>query len=73
MEVSISMLRNEKSPWANGLHPEIIKRKGGRLVEVLYIIVWDTWENLKVPADWKDAQLATIVKTVNIRDNGIFF
>ena len=37
--------------------------KGGReLVEVVYSTIKDAWENLDVPADWKDAKLITLFK-----------
>ena len=58
----ISMLRDGKSPDADELHPEVIKRGNMRLVEVLYIIIKDAPENIEVSADWKYVQLVTIFK-----------
>ena len=64
----ISVLHDEKFSGAYRLHPEVIKRGGRRLVEVLYIIIKDAWENLEVPACWKDAKLVTIFKKENKQD-----
>ena len=51
----ISMLRDVKSPGADGLNPEVIKKGGMKFVEVRYTNIKNTWENLEVPADWKGA------------------
>ena len=45
----ISMSCDGMSPGAEGLHPEVNKREGRRLVKVLYIIMRDAWENLGIP------------------------
>ena len=49
----VSMFQDGK--FLDRLHPEFIKRRGKRLVEPLYTIIKDTWENLEVPTHWKDA------------------
>ena len=67
-ERKISMPRNRKSPDTDGLHPEVIKRGNKRLVEILYTIIKDAWENLEVPADLKGAELVTILKKGDRRD-----
>ena len=56
------MLRYRKSPSADGIHPEVIKRSGSRLTEVLDTIVKDAWEDWEASADWRDVQLVTIFK-----------
>ena len=61
------MLCDGKSPCVDRLHPEVIMR-GGRFVKVLYTIIKDSWKNLEVPADWKDAQLAIIFKKGDRQD-----
>ena len=53
----ISMFHDRNSPSSDGLHPELIKKGGKRLVKVLDTIIRDARENLEVSAGWKDAQL----------------
>ena len=64
----ISMLCDGKSPSADGQHPEVIKRGGRKLVEVIYITIKDASENIEVTADWKDTQLVTTFKKRDRRD-----
>ena len=59
---AVEILADGKSPGADGIHPEIIKRGGPKLLETLTIIIRKAWEEGKVPQDWKDAQLVTIFK-----------
>ena len=54
------MFCNVKLLGTDRLYPKVIKRRGRRLVKVLYTIIRDAWENLEVPGDWKDAQLDII-------------
>ena len=53
----ISTLRNGKSPGEDELQPDVIKRRGRKLVDLLYTIIKDPCEKLEVTADWKEAQL----------------
>ena len=43
-----------ESHVADGLHLEAIKSVYRRLVDFIYWIIKDTYENMKVPADEKD-------------------
>jgi len=56
------MLCEGKSPGADGLHSEIIRRGRNRLAEVLHDIITEAWNQSEVPQDWKDALLITIFK-----------
>lgn len=51
-----------KSPGADGLHPEVIKRGGSKLVKVPYSMIEGAWTNMEIPSGWNDAQLVTIFK-----------
>ena len=62
---AIDMLCEGKSPGPDGIHPEIVKRGGIKLVEILYDIIVEAWHKSEVPQDWKDAQLITIFKKGN--------
>ena len=62
VEDATGMLCDGKSPGPDGIHPEIVKRGGSRLVEVLHDIITEAWKKSEVPQDWKDAQLITIFK-----------
>ena len=64
------MLCDGKSPGVDGLLPEVIKRGGKKLVEVLYTIMKDAWENIEISADWKVVQPVTIPKKRNRWDWG---
>jgi len=59
---AIGTLCEGKSPGADGLHPEIIKRGGNKLAEVLHNIITEAWNQSEVSQDWKDALLITIFK-----------
>jgi len=59
---AIGMRCEGKSPGADGLHPEIIRRGGNRLAEVLHDIITEAWNQSEVPQDWKDALLINIFK-----------
>ena len=65
VENAIDMLCEGKSHGPDGIHPEIVKRGGRKLVEVLYDIIKEAWNECDVPQDWKDAQMITIFKKGN--------
>ncbi len=56
------MLSEGKSPGSDGIHPEVIKRGGPKLLSALHEIIKEAWKTTVVPQDWKDAQLVTIFK-----------
>ena len=66
----IDSLSNGKSPGADGIHPEVIKRGGQTLLEKLYEIKCDIWQTGLPPQDWKDAQLITLYKKGDRRQCG---
>ena len=57
-----AMLSERKSPGPDGIHPEVIKRGGPKLISTLHEIIKEAWKTAVVPQDWKDAQLITIFK-----------
>lgn len=59
---AVEMLSEGKSPGADGIHPEVIKKGGPKLLSALHEIIQDAWKTAVVPQDWKDAQLVTIFK-----------
>ena len=59
---AVEMLRDGKSPGSDGIHPEIIKNGGSKLLCALHEIVQEAWRTAEVPQDWKDGQLVTIFK-----------
>lgn len=59
---AVGMLSDGKSPGADGIHPEIIKSGGERVLQALTNIIKKAWKENEVPQDWKDAQLVTIFK-----------
>lgn len=59
---AVLMLQDGKSPGSDGIHPEIIKRGGQKLLRTLCSIIQNAWTTATVPQDWKDAQLVTIFK-----------
>ena len=52
----VRLFRYGRSPGTDELHLEVINRGNRQLVEVLYTIIKDAWENLEVPVNWEDAQ-----------------
>ena len=61
-EVKLYMFHDGKSSGTDRLHPEVIESGGRRLVEIFNTIIKAAWENIEIPADWKDVQLVTIFK-----------
>ena len=59
---AIGMISEGKSPGSDGIHPEVIKRGGSKLLSTLHEIIQEAWNTATVPQDWKDAQLVTIFK-----------
>ena len=59
---AIDMVSDGKSPGSDGIHPEVIKRGGPKLLCALHEIIQEAWNTVTVPQDWKDAQLVTIFK-----------
>ena len=59
---AIDMISDGKSPGSDGIHPEVIKRGGQKLLCALHEIIQEAWNTATVPQDWKDAQLVTIFK-----------
>ena len=59
---AIDMVSDGKSPGSDGIHPEVFKRGGPKLLCALHEIIQEAWNTATVPQDWNDAQLVTIFK-----------
>ena len=55
-------LKNKKSPWQDGIPPEILKNGGKPLLMVLFRIFTICWNRRCLPDDFRDTKIITLYK-----------
>jgi len=46
-------LKNNKAAGTDGIHPELIKYGGNKLLNRIYELVRQIWEVERIPEEWK--------------------
>ena len=65
VEKAIRNLRN-KAAGTDGIHSELIKYGGNKLLSRIYDLVRQVWEEERIPEEWKE----TIIVPIHKRDRG---
>jgi len=47
-------LKNNKVAGTDGIHPELIKCGGNKLLNRIYELVRQIWEEERIPEEWKE-------------------
>jgi len=47
----------------DGIHPELIKYRGNKLLSRIYELVRQIWEEERIPEEWKETVIVPIHKT----------
>ena len=55
-------LKNNKAAGTDGIDPELIKYWGNRLLNRIYELVWQIWEEERTPAEWKERIIVPVHK-----------
>ena len=50
---AIRNLKNNKADGTDGIHPELIKQGGDKLLNRMYELVKQIWEEERIPEEWK--------------------
>ena len=64
---SIKALKSRKSPGEDGLPPDVFKHGAHELVHTLHKLFEKLWESSKVPQQFKDPKIITIIKNKGSR------
>ena len=59
---AIRNLKNNKAAGTNRIHPELIKYGGNKLLNRMYELVRQIWEEGRIPEEWKETILVPIHK-----------
>ena len=59
---SVRNLKSNKAPGADGIHLELMKYRGNKLLNRLYELVRQIWEEERVPEEWKETIIVPIPK-----------
>jgi hypothetical protein len=59
---AIINLKNNKAAGTHGTHPELIKYLGNKILNRIYELVRQIWEEERVPEEWKEAIIVPIYK-----------
>ena len=54
VEKAIRNLRNNKAAGTDGIHSELIKYGGNKLLSRIYDLVRQVWEEERIPEEWKE-------------------
>ena len=46
--------KNNKAAGTDGIHPELIKYGGNKLLNRMYELVRQIWEEERIPEEWKE-------------------
>jgi len=60
-------LRNYKATGTDGIHTELIKCRGNKLLNIIYELVRQIWEEERMPEEWKETIIVPIDRK-GIRD-----
>ena len=58
----IRNLKNDKTAGTDGIHPELIKQGGNKLLNRLYELVRQIWEEKRIPEEWKETIIVPVLK-----------
>ena len=50
----MKILKHHKAAGTNGIHPELIKYRGNKLLNRMYELVRQIWEEERIPEEWKE-------------------
>ena len=59
---AIRSLKNNKAAGTDGIHPELIKYGGNKLLNRMYELVRQIWEEERIPEEWKEIIIVPIHK-----------
>jgi len=62
VKLTIRGLKNKKSPWQDGIPPEILKNGGKPLLTVLFRIFTICWNRRCLLDDFRDTKIITLYK-----------
>jgi hypothetical protein len=62
VEKTISNLRNNKTAGTDGIHSELIKYGGNKLLSRIYDLVRQVWEEERIHEEWKETIIVPIHK-----------
>ena len=62
VEKAVRNLKNNKVPGTDGMQSELIKYGGYRLLNRIYELVRQIWEEERIPAEWKETIIVPIHK-----------
>ena len=51
---AIRILKNNKAAGTDGIHPELIQYGGNKLLNRMYELVRQIWEEERIPEEWKE-------------------
>ena len=60
---AIRNLKNNKTAGTDGIHPELIKYGGNQLLNRMYELVRQIWEEERISEEWKETIIVHIHKT----------
>jgi len=55
-------LKNNKVAGTDGIHPELIKYRGDKLLNRMYELLRQIWEEERIPEEWKETIIVPICK-----------
>ena len=59
---TMTNLKNNKMAGTDGIHPELIKYRGNKLLNRIYELVRQIWEEDRIPEEWKETIIVLIQK-----------
>ena len=59
---AIKNLKNNKTAGTDGIHPELIIYGGNKLLNRMYKLLRQIWEEERIPEEWKETIIAPIYK-----------
>jgi len=57
-------LKNNKAAGTHGTHPELIKYGGNKILNRIYELVRQIWEEERIPEEWKETIIVPIYKKI---------
>ena len=55
-------LKSNKTAGTDGMHLELIKYKGNKILNRIYELVRQVWEDKRIPEEWKETRVVPIHK-----------
>jgi len=59
---AIRNLKNNEAAGTDGLHPDLIKYRGNKLLNRIYELVRQIWKEERIPEEWKETIIVHIHK-----------